>query len=220
MKDCFIEGDLIYLRLPDIQRDVIDGNWHEWFNDDNITEYLYHGVYPNNLDKQISIVEDNLTKDDMVLLSIVDKTTDKICGIVSLKDIDLLNRVAEVTIVMDKENYPENSPFEVWALITQYGFDKLNLNKINSGHHFGLWKWVNKIELIGYKLEGYIKSTHIKYGKVNDMVRVGITAKDYYNLLEERDGKYLTSDLKSLLRQRRKENLCEKLGSMIDGLYE
>jgi len=34
------------------------------------------------------------------------------------------------------------------------------------------------------------------------MVRVGITAKDYYELLKERDGKYLTSNLKNLLRRR------------------
>jgi len=67
----------------------------------------------------------------MVLFSIIDKTTDKICEIVSLKDIDLLNRVAEITIVMNKGSYPENSPIEAWALITEYGFEKLNLNKIN-----------------------------------------------------------------------------------------
>jgi len=220
MENVFITGDLVYLRYPDIQKDVIDGRWAEWFNDDSITKYLYHGVFPNTKDKQIEIVKSNLDKSDMVLLSIVEKQSDKLIGIVSLKDIDLLNRIAEITIVMDKGNYIESAPFEAWALMTSYGFEKLNLNKINAGHHHGLWKWVNKIELLGYRLEGFIKSTHMRFGQISDSVRVGIESKTYFDLIQQRRGNYLTDDINSLLKTRRKENMCEKLKSLVDGLYE
>jgi RimJ/RimL family protein N-acetyltransferase len=220
MKDCFIDGDLVYLRLPDIQEDVIDGGWHEWFNNDEITKYLYHGVYPNSREQQVDIVKDNLKKSDMILLSIIDKSTDELCGIISLKDIDLLNRIAEMTIVMDKGNYTKNAPLEAWALMTSYGFEKLNLNKINAGHHIELWKWVNKVELLGYKLEGCISSTHIKYGTTYDSVRIGVLAKDYFKLLTERNGLYLSNNLESLLKNKRVENICAKFSSIISNAYE
>lgn len=220
MENVFITGDLVYLRYPDIQKDVIDGRWAEWFNDDSITKYLYHGVFPNTKDKQIEIVKSNLDKSDMVLLSIVEKQNDKLIGIVSLKDIDLLNRVAEITIVMGNEKYIAGAPFEAMALMTKHGFEKLNLNKIQAGQHIGLWKWVNTLELIGYRLEGFIKSTHIRFGQISDSVRIGIDSNTYFNLLQQRDGNYLTNDINSLLKTRRKENMCEKLKSLVDGLYE
>lgn len=220
MENVFITGDLVYLRYPDIQKDVIDGRWAEWFNDDSITKYLYHGVFPNTKDKQVEIVKSNLDKSDMVLLSIVEKQSDKLIGIVSLKDIDLLNRVAEITIVMDKEKYIAGAPFEAMALMTKHGFEKLNLNKIQAGQHVGLWKWINTLELIGYRLEGFIKSTHIRFGQISDSVRVGIDSKTYFDLLHQRSGNYLTNDVNNLLKTRRKDNMCEKLKSLVNGLYE
>ncbi|MGB7403211.1 MAG: GNAT family protein [Arcobacter sp.] len=220
MENVFITGDLVYLRYPDIHKDVIDGRWAEWFNDDSITKYLYHGVFPNTKDKQVEIVKSNLDKSDMVLLSIVEKQSDKLIGIVSLKDIDLLNRVAEITIVMGNEKYIAGAPFEAMALMTKHGFEKLNLNKIQAGQHVGLWKWINTLELIGYRLEGFIKSTHIRFGQISDSVRVGIDSKTYFDLLQQRDGNYLTDDINSLLKTRRKDNMCEKLKSLVNGLYE
>ncbi len=50
---------------------------------------------------------------------------------------------------MSRGDYVKNAPLEALALITQYGFEKLNLAKINGGHHIGLWRWVNKVELFG-----------------------------------------------------------------------
>lgn len=180
MSDSFLDGNLVYLRLPDIERDVVNGDWYRWFNSDEITKYLYHGVYPNSLERQIEIVKSNLERGDTVLLSVIDRESEKLCGVVSLKDIDLINRVAEVTIVMSRGDYVKNAPLEALALITQYGFEKLNLAKINGGHHIGLWRWVNKVELLGYRLEGYIRDTHRRYGRVFDSVRVGVRADDYF----------------------------------------
>lgn len=220
MQNCFIEGELVYLRYPDVQKDVLEGKWHEWFNRNDITDYLYHGVYPNSIEKQVEIVKSNLERSDMVLLSVIEKSTDKHIGIVSLKDIDLLNRIAEITIVMDKGNFSKNAPFEAWALITKYGFEKLNLETIKAGHHEKLWKWINKTELLGYKLEGYSNDTHLRYGKKSSSVGTSISSSDYFDLLEKRDGKYLTNNIDDLLSQKRDENMCEKLKNLIGNLYE
>ena len=216
MSEVFLQGNLVNLRMPDIDRDVRTGSWHKWFNDEQITKFLYHGVFPVSREKQVEIVRSNLSRNDLVLLAIADKESDEIVGIVSLKDIDLLNRLADITIVMGSGKYPNGAPLEAMALMTSYGFERLNLNKIQAGQHVGLWKWVNTLALIGYKLEGYIRQTHIRYGSISDSVRVGITADEYFAIIDSRKGKYLTNDVAELLKQRRKENMCQALKMLVE----
>ena len=103
--------------------------------------------------------------------------------------------------------------------MTRHGFDKLNLNKIYAGQHINLWKWVNTLELLGYKLEGYIRENLIRYGKAHDSVMMGITASDFYKLLDKRKGNIITDDLMSLLAKRRKDNICLKLSEAVRKLY-
>jgi len=219
MNNKFLRGKYTYLRVPDVEQDVLKGNWHNWFNNEKITKYLYHGVYPNTRIKQAEFVESALKRKDMVLLAIVDSKSNAMCGVISLNRIDLLNRRSEIAIVMGDVKYSPGVPLEAMALMTQYGFDKLNLNKIYAGQHVGLWKWINTLELIGYKLEGYSSGSHIRYGKIADSVYTGISSLDFYALLKQRNGKYCTEDVRSLLPQRRKINMIDQLKKAVDGIY-
>lgn len=38
-------------------------------------------------------------------------------------------------------------------------------------------------------------------------------------IVEERGGEYLPDDIEGLLADRREENICERLGSLIEELY-
>src|SRR3989304_4833013 len=71
MTETFIDGTVIYLRAPDLEEDIIKGHWHQWFNDESVTQYLVHGVYPNTREKQIEYIKNALCKSDMILLSII-----------------------------------------------------------------------------------------------------------------------------------------------------
>lgn len=220
MRDVFIEGININLSLINIEQDITLGNWHSWFNNEKITKYLYHGVFPNSREKQKKITEENLNKHNIVLLGITDKKTNLILGVISFKNIDLINRIAEIGIVMGINKYPMGAPFEAMGLMTAYGFERLNLNKIKAGQHEGLWKWVNQLELLGYKLEGYVYNTHIRYGVISNSVTMGINSNSYFKLKETRNNNYLTDDIPLLLSKRRKENMCDKLKKIIENLYE
>lgn len=208
-KDCFLEGELVYLRKPQIEKDIVQGDWHQWFNDQEITKYLVHGVYPNDRADQVSIIENQLKVKSTLLLSIIDKSTDDMIGVVSLKAIDLINRTAEIAIVTGFKKLPGGA-IEAMALLTEHAFERLNLIKLYAGQHIELWKWVNTLETIGYKIEGYRVNMGFRGGKPYDVVLTGITDRDYFKLKEERGGK-LIDTFDKLYARKRKENIIGRL---------
>lgn len=217
-KNVFIKGQLINLRKPNIQADIINGNWAEWFNDPKVTKYLIHGTEHNTKEKQVKLIESEIKKDNVLILVIANKETNKNIGVISLKDIDNNCLCAEIAIVMGFDKYEPGAPLEAMGLLTQYAFEKLNLNRLYAGQHVGLWKWVNTLELIGYQLTGYIKDAQKKYDEFNDIVTMSCLKQTYNNLINER-GSYLTDDISKLCHQRPKENKCEKLKCFIESLY-
>lgn len=219
-RSAFLVGNLVYLRPPDIQKDVIDGKWFSWFNNKEITKYLERGVYPNTVQKQIEYVESLKDDKTKVVLCIIDKVSDKHIGVISISNINLINRKANISIVMGEKKYSIGAPLEAMALMTEYAFDRLNLVKLNAGQSIKLWKWVDKLELIGYRIEGYIEAGMIRDGEIHDCVHTGITAKRFYDLKKLRKGKICTENIVELLAKRRKENLIDDVKKMFLNLYQ
>lgn len=215
----FLVGKYVYLRPPDVEKDVIKGRWAGWFNDKKTTRYLGQGVYPNTVQKQIEFVEGLKNDSSRVVLCIVDIANDKHIGVVSLSGIDMLNRKASISIVIGERTYPPAAPLEAMALMTEYGFDRLNLNKINAGQCTSLWIWVNTLELIGYRMEGYNEAVMVRDGKVHDGVYTGMSAERFYELKNRRNGKICTDNILELLRKRRKEDLTERIRKFFEDLY-
>jgi RimJ/RimL family protein N-acetyltransferase len=218
--DVFLKGSVVDLRVPNIENDIIKGEWHTWFNNDEVTKYLHRGVYPNTRENQIKYVTDGLNRKDWIMLSIIDKKTGEMCGVVTLKEIDLINRVAFISIVMGNKIYTPGVPFEAMALMTEYGFQKLNLNRIEAGQIEGLWQWVNQLTLLGYKIEGLMRQPFIRYGKKHDAVRMAILSEDFYTILESRKGNYVTDNIMDLLKQRKDINLIKEFKGLIGKFYD
>lgn len=215
----FLVGNYVYLRPPDIEKDVINGRWFSWFNDRQTTRYLGQGVFPHTVQKQIDFVESLKNDNSKIVLCIVDKANNKHIGIVSFSNIDLLNKKANISIVLGEKKYPVAAPLEAMALMTEYGFDRLNLNKIDAGQSVELWMWLNTLELIGYRIEGYIESIMIRDGKICNGVHTGITAERFYALRKQRKGKICTDNILNLLGKRRRENLINDIRNFFSSLY-
>ena len=211
--EAFLVGEIVYLRKTNIQLDVIEGEWHSWFNDKEITKYLIHGVFPMSREQEAEFVKDQLNDSRSLLLSIVSKESNEHIGIISLKSIDLINRNAEIVIIMGFQKVI-GAALEAMALMTEHAFERLNLIKLYAGQHEGLWKWVNSLELIGYRIEGYRRHGGVRNGEMYDIVLTGITAENYFNIKKER-GKLLTDNL---YKQRRKENLFPNVREFFNNL--
>lgn len=214
MKDLFLKGEIVSLRKPNIEKDILQGEWHQWFNDAEITKYLVHGLFPTDRESQKLLIEAELKRSDTLLLSIISNKTGKMIGVVSLKGIDYINRNAEIGMVLGFEKEP-GTGLEAMALITQHGFDRLNLIKIHAGTYEEHWKWANILETIGYKMEGIRKNMMIRNGRTYDVLLIAIEKEDYYTLKERRGGKLIQS-VDELYEKRTNINQVPALGEAID----
>ena len=219
-ESAFLNGELVYCRTPNVDTDIINGKWHSWFNDKITTKYLGQGVYPNTIEKQIQFVDSVKNDKSKVVLSIIEKSSEKHIGVVSFSEIDLINRKAAIAIVIGEKKYSVGAPLEAMALMIEYGFDRLNLNKIWAGQVINLYKWVNLLELIGFRIEGYNEATYIRDGKIQDGIWTGVTAERFYQLRAERAGKICTNNLGELIKKRRKEDLSIPIKTFVENLYK
>jgi RimJ/RimL family protein N-acetyltransferase len=217
-EETFLEGSLVYLRKPDVQKDVMEGEWHQWFNDMRTTKYLVHGVFPLNREDEALHVRKMVDDPSSLLLAVCLKATGRHIGVISLKGIDWLNRCAEIGLVMGVRDV-EGAALEAMALLTKHGFDRLNLIRIYCGQHEALWAWVNTLELIGYRIEGCRRVAGIRGGRAYDVLMTAITAEDFYRLQAERDGNILTASTASLLSRSRKDNLLPQVRDFFKNLY-
>ncbi|MBI5698802.1 GNAT family N-acetyltransferase [Candidatus Saganbacteria bacterium] len=216
----FLSGDLVYLRTPDIEKDVISGKWHAWLNDKATTRYVLQGIYPNTIEKQIEFVSSAENDKSKMLLCIIDKSNNKHIGVISFSDIDLLNRKAAIAILMGDDSYPPGAPLEAIALMIEHGFDRLNLNKIYSAQVAELCKWSNLAELVGFRIEGYVESAMIRNGRQYDAICLGVTAERFYALKRERGGDIRSNNIEELINKRRKDNLAVLIKDYIASLYK
>jgi hypothetical protein len=208
--EAFIEGSLIRLRLPNIDADVLNGEWHTWFNNRKVTQYLEHGVFPVSRDQQLSYVTQELQDKNSLLLAIDSLESDRHVGVISIKSINFLQRKAEIAIVMSPSAEP-GMALEAMALMTQHAFDRLNLQKLYAGQHEGLWKWVNSLALIGYKVEGFRENWGIREGRSWGAIITAVESDYFYALRKSRGGDILCGNSLLLQRKRSKINFVAEL---------
>ena len=185
--EVFIAGELIDLCIP-TKEFAENSNWFSWFNDKKTTRFLEQGIFPNTPEEQIRFYN-TLGKDR---LSLIISDRERYLGTISLSSIDLYKRTAEVALLIGNKSVKEYSNYfalEAMALITEHGFRTIGLNRISAGQHILLRKWQNRLEILGYKLEGIKTNAFIKGSEIADAVFIAVTQTDYEKLAKNRGGK-------------------------------
>jgi len=188
-KHAILQSHSVYLRPID-EEDVINGDWHHWYNDYKLTAYNSHGVYPINIEDERKYFLNSKKSSSQISLAACSLESDRVIGTVSLLNIDLLNRKAEIACTIGSNICP-TAGLESIGLIVQHGIGRLNLNKIYAGAHDGLKEWVKMLRSLGFAEEGISREESLRNGKYSDFIRFGLLAKDYNQLVFEREGKYL-----------------------------
>jgi len=182
--DIFAEGETIDLCIP-TKEFARDSNWYSWFNDPGITRYLDQGKYPNTREKQEEFLESQ--KDERLILII--STKGRIYkGVVSLNFGNTTN-ICNLAIVTDFLIEPQLSPFaalEAVARISEHGFEIMGLKRISAGQHIHLVDWQQRMELLGYRIEGIQRNNFIKGQEVSDTMSVACLYEDYASIVSKR----------------------------------
>ena len=90
------------------------------------------------------------------------------------------------------KNYSLLMPLESVARISQHGFDSLGLERIYAGQHVGLSGWQQRLELLGYRLEGIRRRGFVKGREVADTIVIAAVYDDYQEIRKRR-GEYWDS---------------------------
>ena len=197
MKDfAFLKGHTIYLRPP-VEDDVIDGNWHAWYNDSHVTRFNSHGIFPNTREAQLEYLRASLADTGKLMLAIIASEGDRLLGNVSLQKIDLINRRAEIAITLGEER-SETAALEAMALLVGHGFRRINLNRIYGGAHCGLDVWVGMLGALGFRVEGRHEQYFRRDGKYWDTILFRVLADEYFEIEDSVEGGLLRDSPKEL----------------------
>jgi len=216
--DKFLIGESVYLRLPNITADILNGSWHSWFNDLAITRFLTHGVFPINRESQANFISAEMAKPNTLILCVVHKESAKHLGVISLKNMDLVNRTAEIAIVMGPHKLPGAPALEAMALLVKHAFDRLNLEMLYAGQHESLWKWINQLRLIGFKIDGFRKNAGVRNRQPYGAFLTSVCADDFYRLQVARGGEIFAPSITELLAKRNRNNPLEECQRILDRL--
>jgi RimJ/RimL family protein N-acetyltransferase len=174
----FLMGEHIYLR-PLIDEDI-EGEYLNWFNDEEVCKGNSHHVFPQTKRKIQEYINHSHQTDDEFILAIVLKSNDKHIGNIAFQDIHQIYRSADLTIIIgDKSAWGKGYGLEAAGLLLQHGFNAMNLHRISCAT-FDTNEAMKKLALaLGMKEEGRRIEAAYKNGKYIDFVEYGILKSDY-----------------------------------------
>lgn len=178
MNNPFLVGEQLYLR--GLEASDVDGQYPSWLNDEILTQYLEHHVFPYSKASALDYIEALRHRRDIVMLAIIDKTTNKHIGNITLSSISTLHQSAEFTLLIgDKASHGKGLAKEASKLLFTHGFNTMNLNRIWCGtmdtnipmQKLALW--------LGMQQEGIKRQEVYKNGRYNDTYQYSILKEEF-----------------------------------------
>lgn len=214
--DIFIPGETINLCIPTITF-ARESAWYSWFNDAQTTRYLSQGAIPNTpyLQEQFFLSQ----KCDKLILIICGRDSQPL-GVISLSSIDMIKKTCDIAIVVDVNNGKRETPYislEAIARVTEHGFIALGMEKISAGQHIKLAGWQQRMELLGYRIEGIQRKKFVKGHERADTMSIGCTYEDFLEINAHRGSLWDSlASMKRRIEKLPKEKFSGQLQSFIE----
>lgn len=150
---------------------------NEWRNDSELVNYLGAPFRYINLDIDNKWYDNYmLNRSIAIRCAIVEiPNENNILGLVSLTNIDFINRSAEFHIMIgDKDNRGKGIGYFATTEILKHAFNNINLNRIELGVLENNCRAIKLYEKIGFKREGVKRQSTYKNGKFVNMVIMSV----------------------------------------------
>jgi len=181
--DIFLKGKNVILKALN-EEDVLSTNWYGWFNDGKTTRFMQKHYFPNTQAMQLSFLRD---MDQHILskiqVGICDINTGLMFGIVSIQQIDFINRKAELSIVIGEKKYQTLVySLEALSLMAVHAFYTLNLRRLYAG--VMPKEWANALcKFLNFKQEGVLRQDIFKHGEYCDIYRIAVLESEFKNYI-------------------------------------
>ncbi len=154
--------------------DELSSNYVSWLNDKEVCRYNSHdgGYTQENAISFINSLKDDKSKE---VYAIYYKADDIHVGNVSLQQINMQNRSAEMAFLLGEKTYwNKGIGYAAAKLLLQRAFDSLNLHRVYMGTSSLNIAMQKLAEKLGFEQEGCLKDAQYKNGKFNDIVLYGL----------------------------------------------
>lgn len=177
-RDVFLQGEVVALCVL-TEKDVIESDWYGWFNDSDVCQNLQKHYFPNTIEKQREFLRAVNTSEKKIQLGIRVKGYSSLAGVISLNNIDHINRRAEISAIIGDRSARNPKVFlESCRLIFSHAFYTLNLNRVYGG---SISKDLVKLMIrgLGCSSEGVGRQEVFKNGLYVDVYRYAILRADF-----------------------------------------
>jgi RimJ/RimL family protein N-acetyltransferase len=166
--DSFLRGESVDLVVLNEQL-ARETNWFRWFNDEHNMRHMQKHYFPTSQDDQVEYFRNEIRGNPTRLqLGIVSKADGVLIGVISLSNIDFLNRKCEIGgLIGEKEYQTVKYWLEANRLLIGHAVDSLHMHRIYGGalaHEVELFY----VRLLGFKSEGVLRQHVFKGGEFRD----------------------------------------------------
>ena len=177
-KIAFAEGSLVVLRP--LERADLNERYLGWLNDPEVTRYTETGIFPSTAEDLENYFRSVTGSKNDVMLAVIDKKSGQHIGNVKLGPIHWLHRRATFGILIgEKEFWGKGVGLEATRLMVEYGFQRLNLHRIDLGVFAEHAAAVHCYEQAGFKIEGRMREDLFLDGEYKDRLRMGLLRSEY-----------------------------------------
>lgn len=176
----FLVGEMIYLR--GLEKEDIKGNWFQWFNNQEVTEYMLHGAYPSSEEQHLDFYKQVTSSSNTFALAIIEKRTNRHVGNISLHHINWLDRRGEVSIIIGEPDvHGRGYGTEAIRLVAVHAFERLNLHKLWAGTHADNIAAIKAFQKAGFHVEARLKGELYRGNQYHEAVRLAILAEEFWS---------------------------------------
>jgi [ribosomal protein S5]-alanine N-acetyltransferase len=171
------------VRLEPLERNHLSARYLGWLNDPDVTRYMETGIFPTTADDLEQFFRSVTGSREHVVFAIVHKESGQHIGNVKLGPIHWVHRCATFGILIgEKKFWGQGLGGDATRLAVEYGFDRLNLRRIDLGVFAEHQAAVRCYEKIGFKVEGRFREELFQNGEYKDRLWMGLLRSEYQPL--------------------------------------
>ena len=166
------EGRLVRLRAREPEDEPL---FFAWMNDSEVTEHIparYPASHMFERDWLTSSAKPGYSVGGFAVEALADS---RLIGSCALRATSPENRSANLGIMLgDRTRWDGGYGTDTMRVLCRFGFDMMNLHRIELDVYAGNARARRVSERIGFKTEGCLRQAHYKYGRYIDVITMGL----------------------------------------------
>jgi RimJ/RimL family protein N-acetyltransferase len=172
----FLVGERIHLRPIERSDAPLIASW---FNRAEVRRTTRRYL-PLSVGDEEKFIEQHPVTERDVVFAIVWSEDDRLVGVCGLHALDVRARFMELGLAVgDPADWNRGIGGEAMALLVDYGFGELNLNRIHLTVHADNPPAVHLYERLGFRVEGTLRQHAFREGKYIDVITMGLLASEW-----------------------------------------